>query len=253
MAGRLDGKVCIITGSGGAIGLASAKMFAREGAKIVGCEFNVERGEAAVREVADAGGDIVSLQPCDLTSEADCERLVQLALDTYGKLDVVYNNAAMAYFGWIDELPVEDWHRTMNEEINLVYLLCRAAWDALKASSGVIVNVSSAAGYRGFSVLPGIAHSTAKGAIHAMTRHLAMEGRHHGIRANTVSPHLIETHQSRAFLEDPAWAGPMLERVMLGRPGKPEDVAAAALFLASDEASFITGTDLLVDGGTCAW
>jgi NAD(P)-dependent dehydrogenase (short-subunit alcohol dehydrogenase family) len=105
----------------------------------------------------------------------------------------------------------------------------------------------------GFKVLPGIAHAAAKGAILSMTRHMAMEGRSVGIRANSISPGLIETNQTRPLLDDPSWSEPMLGKIMLGRVGRPEEIANAALFFASDESSYATGADLLVDGGMTAW
>jgi NAD(P)-dependent dehydrogenase (short-subunit alcohol dehydrogenase family) len=252
-SGRLAGKVCIITGTGGSMGRSAALMFAREGAKVVGCDVNPESAEAVLQEVRDAGGDMASLHPCDLTDKSACGALVQLALDCYGRIDVLYNNAAMAYFGWIEELSDELWGKTLNEEVNLVWLLTKAAWPHLKETSGAIVNTASVSGHQTFRALPGIAHSTAKGAILAMTRHLALEGRHSGIRANSISPGVILTKQTEPLLNDPEWSSTMLGNIMLGRLGNPEEVAAVALFLASDEASYVTGADILVDGGVTIW
>ncbi|WP_333723727.1 SDR family NAD(P)-dependent oxidoreductase [Agrobacterium tumefaciens] len=253
MVGRLQDKVCIITGTGGGMGRAAALMFAREGAKVIGCDVYPAGAESIVEEVRAAGGDMVSLHPCNLTDPLQCQALVDLAIETYGRIDVLYNNAAMAYFGWFGELSDEDWHKTLNEEINLVYLLTKAAWPHLKKNGGAIVNTASISGWQGLKTLPGIAHSTAKGGILGMTRHLAMEGGKFGIRANTISPGVIESNQTRPLLQDKEWADYMLGRVMLGRLGKVEEIASIALFLASDDASYVTGADLLADGGMSAW
>jgi NAD(P)-dependent dehydrogenase (short-subunit alcohol dehydrogenase family) len=204
MAGRLSGKVCIITGSGGGMGRAAALLFASEGARVIGCDVNAESATETMRLVKAAQGDMVSLQPCDLTDANQCRALVDFAVSTYGQIDVLFNNAAMAYFGWIEQMPDEDWYKTITQELHL-------------------------------------------------TRHMAMEGRTVGIRANSISPGLIETNQTRPLLGDANWSESMLGKIMLGRAGRPEEIANAALFFASDESSYATGADLLVDGGMTAW
>lgn len=253
MSNRLAGKVCIITGSGGSIGRAAALAFAREGAHVVGCGYSVEDAKETLDAVVAAGGSMVSLQPCDLSKPPDCKALVDLALRTFGRIDVLFNNAAQAHFNWIEDISDEEWDANRRNEVDLVFYLTRAAWPSLKASRGVIVNNASLNATMSFANLPSLAHTTAKAGILGMTRHLALEGRAHGIRANSISPGIIETNQTRAQLEDPEWARLMLGKVLLGRLGKPEEVANVALFLASDESSYVTGTDILVDGGTKVW
>ncbi|NBA93638.1 SDR family NAD(P)-dependent oxidoreductase [Pseudomonas sp. R5(2019)] len=254
MSDRLKDKVCIVTGTGGSMGRAAALMFARQGAKVVGCDINREAAEQTLDQVTSMGGEMVSLSNCDLTDMAHCKQLVELAVSSYGRVDVLFNNAAMAYFGWVDQISDDDWHRTIDQELNLVFNLVRAAWPELIKSPGAsIINTASVSAWSTYRLLPGIAHSAAKGAVLSMTRQLAMEGRVHGLRANSISPGLIETKQTLPLLEDPEWAEAMVGKVMLGRMGKPEEVAATALFLASDESSFITGADIRVDGGTTAW
>ncbi len=251
--GRLANKVCLITGSGGSIGCAAALWFAREGACVVGCDVNAAAGEETVAKVHAAGGNMVSLQPCNLTKAGDCQQLVDFALEHFGRIDVLFNNAGAACFGWLPELSADDWHRTINEEVNLVFLLTQAAWPELVKTGGVIINTASVSAWLSYKVLPAIAHTAAKGAVLAMTRQLAMEGAPNGIRANSISPGLIETNPTRTLLADEDWSKTMLDKIMLGRPGTPEEVAAVAIFLASDESSFITGADIRVDGGTTAW
>lgn len=251
---RLSNKVCIITGTGGSMGRAAALMFAQQGAKVVGCDINSQAAAETLAMVTQQGGDMVSMCPCDLTDPASCAALVDLALKNYGRVDVLFNNAAMAYFGWIHEISDEDWYRTIDQEVNIVFHMIRAAWPALtKFPGGSIINTASVSAWSTYKLLPGVAHSAAKGAVLSMTRHLAMEGRSYGLRVNSISPGLIESNQTKPLLQDPVWSETMLDKIMLGRMGTPEEVASAALFLASDESSFITATDLRVDGGTTAW
>ena len=250
---RFEGKTCIVTGSGGSIGRAAALRFASEGANVVGCDISVEGSEETVRLVEAAGGKMISVHPCDLTKSAECDRLVAEAVCAFGGIDVLFNNGAMAYFAWIEEMSDETWHNTINQELDLVFLLTRAVWPELVKSKGNIVNTASVSAWAGLERLPGLAHAAAKGGVLSMTRHLAMEGRTHGIRANSVSPGTIETNQTRFILDDPEWCKVQLGRAMLNRMGQPEEVANAVVFLASDDASYITGTDLAVDGGLRAW
>src|ERR1700719_2681174 len=249
----LSGRVCVITGTGGSIGRAAAVAFAREGASVVGCDLNVDAAQATVEMVRGQGGTMVSLQPCQITKPADCQALVDLAVRTFGRIDVLFNNAAMAYFNWLEDITDEEWNRDLREEVDLVFFLTRAAWPHLKASHGVVVNTASLSGHIGFKNLGSLAHTTAKAGIIAMTRQLAMEGRQYEIRANSISPGLIETNQTREQLKDPEYAVPMLGKTLLSRAGQPEEVANVALFLASDESSYVTGADIVVDGGMKVW
>jgi NAD(P)-dependent dehydrogenase (short-subunit alcohol dehydrogenase family) len=235
------------------MGRASAVGYAREGALVVGCDLSVDSAEATVELVRSAGGRMVSMQPCRLTDPADCRALVELALSTFGRVDVLFNLAGQQYFTQLEQITDEEWDRARRDEVDLVFYLTRAAWPHLKAARGAVVNMASVNATLSFKILPSLAHTTNKAGIIGMTRQLAMEGAQHGIRVNSISPGLIESNATRAQLDDPEWASTMLGKTLLGRLGRPEEVANVALFLASDESSYITGVDIVVDGGMKVW
>jgi len=253
MAGRLAEKVCVITGTGGSMGRASAVAFAREGAQIVGCDVAVEAAEETVQIVEAAGGNMVSLQPCRVSESDECAKLVDLAIREFGRIDVLFNLAARSHFHRLEDFTDDEWRAAQQEEIDLVFYLTRAAWPHLKTSKGVVVNMASLNGSLSFKLLASLAHTTNKAAIIGMTRQLAMEGGEHGIRVNSISPGFIESNSTKGELEDGEFGRGMRERTLLGRFGQPEEVANVALLLASEESSYVTGIDLVVDGGMRVW
>lgn len=254
--GRLAGKVAIVTGSGAGIGRGCALMFAREGAQVVGCDIDTAAAQQTVELARTEGLAMASVHPCDLTAPADVRRLIDHAVATHGGLDILVNAGAFGAFAPIEDMDYErDWKRTLTGELDVVFLACQAAWPHLKArGGGAIVNFASANAHVAFAPSPALAHCAGKGGVLAMTRQLAMEGGPHGIRANTISPALVETAATRGPLETvPGFREAALAKSMIKRLGRPEDIAWCALYLASDEAAWVTGADFAIDGGATAW
>jgi NAD(P)-dependent dehydrogenase (short-subunit alcohol dehydrogenase family) len=196
---------------------------------------------------------MVSLQPCRLSDPADCAKLVDLAMQTFGRIDVLFNLAGKSHFGRLENVTDEDWDAARRDEVDLIFYLTRAAWPHLKENSGVVVNMASLNGQLSFKSLASLSHTTNKAGILGMTRQLALEGSDHGIRVNSISPGFIVSGATRGELEDGEFGRVMRDRTLLGRFGQPEDVANVALFLASDESSYVTGIDIVVDGGMKVW
>jgi meso-butanediol dehydrogenase/(S,S)-butanediol dehydrogenase/diacetyl reductase len=247
---RLDGKVALISGTASGLGRASARYFAKEGAIVVGCDVNSREAEETVRMVRADGGTMHSIAPVDLSIEADAGKWIEEAVRLCGRIDILYNNAGATRFAPFSALSADDWHFTMRNEIDVVYFPARAAWPHLIAGGGgVIVNVASLIATRG-SDIPMSAYGSAKGAVVALGVHLAIEGGPYGIRVITISPGLIRTELAEPFFADPkSLVYKQVATSPLGRVGVPEDVASVAAFLASDEARYITGANIVVDGG----
>jgi NAD(P)-dependent dehydrogenase (short-subunit alcohol dehydrogenase family) len=254
--GTLDGKVVLISGTAGGQGRAAALAFAREGARVFGCDVKSEEAEETVDLVNKEGGQMRSLHPCDISEPENSEAWVKSAADTWGRIDILYNNASsLRAQGPFAESTLEEWNLTFRFELTSMYVTCRAVWQHLiDNGGGLIINTSSIVGHQNIYAFRTAAHGAAKAGVLGFTRMLASEGAPHNIRAVSISPGFIRTPATRnLFPENPdeetAPGAARIAHVPMRRVGEAEEVANVALFLASDAASYINGTDIVVDGG----
>lgn len=248
---RLPGKVAIVTGAASGIGRAIAIRFAAEGARVVVADWNSEGGRETATMVQSNGGDAVFVET-DVSQEDAVQRMVETTVSTFGRVDILCNNAAVQVFGTIPDTSSEDWHKVMDVNLKGVYLGCKYAIPHMIAQGGgSIVNTSSALGIVGDPDLP--AYGATKGGILAMTAAMAQAHGRQNIRVNSICPGDVATPLVMEYFEHQPDPDDALQRVeseyALGRIAQPEEIANVALFLASDESSFVTGTYIVVDGG----
>ena len=247
---RFENKVVLITGTGGGQGRTAAVRFAQEGATVVGADVKTEGHAETVALVEAAGGTMTGSGTLDLTIEGDVRGWVEQAIADHGHIDVVYNNAGAFRAGDIATLSVEDWTWSIERELTQVFTVTNAAWPHLvEGGGGSVVNTASIAGIVTLGEGGGIAHAATKAAVIAITRDMAVTGARHGIRANSISPGTVETPATAELFADPEGLAAMMTPQLIKRLGQPDDIVSAALYLASDEAAFITGANLVVDGG----
>jgi meso-butanediol dehydrogenase / (S,S)-butanediol dehydrogenase / diacetyl reductase len=251
--GRLDGKIALITGVAGGIGRSAAMLFAREGARVVGCDVKVDETNETAHMVAQEGGEMAVMTGVDLGDEAVARDWVNEAAEVFGGIDIVYNNAGAFRIGPIDQMSGEDWRFTMRMEVDSAFYVTSAAWPHLVArGGGSIINMASMAAIRGARFVPMVAHGAGKGALLSATYHFAAAGAGLGIRANAILPGLIRTPGTEAdgvYDHDDSPGFIMGAANPMGRTGEPMDIAKVALFLASDDAFYVNATSIVVDGG----
>ncbi|MDH3598383.1 MAG: glucose 1-dehydrogenase [Candidatus Tectomicrobia bacterium] len=248
---RLEGKVALISGSANGMGEAEARMFAREGAKVVVADVLEEQGQQVAGSIVEAGGEAQFIR-LDVTNEEDWNEVVTTAVTRYGKLDILVNNAGISGSGDPDLLSTATWDQLMAINAKGVFLGMKTAIPEMqKAGGGAIVNISSISGFIGQDYIH-MAYNASKGAVRIMTKSAAVQYAKDGIRVNSVHPGMMPPMLTSVASADPERRRQRLSLVPMGRAGEREEVGYAVLFLASDEASYITGTELVVDGGYLA-
>ncbi|MGA2978889.1 MAG: SDR family oxidoreductase [Terriglobales bacterium] len=251
---QLSGKVALITGGASGIGRATARLFAREGAAIVLADVNVDAGKRVADEIAQSGGRAF-FEPADVTRAADCRQLVERAVREFGRIDILFNNAGIIRRATVLDLSEDDWDRVMAVNVKAIYLLSREVIPHMqKAGGGTIVNTASGWGLAGGA--KAAVYCASKGAVVLLTKAMAIDHGPQNIRVNCICPGDTDTGMLR---EEARQLGDENSRFLaesakrpLGRIGTPEEIARAALYLASDASSFVTGTALVVDGGGLA-
>jgi NAD(P)-dependent dehydrogenase (short-subunit alcohol dehydrogenase family) len=248
---RLEGKVAIVSGAASGMGAATARRFAKEGARVVIADTLEEEGRAVASDIVRANGT-AEFMKLDVTNEADWKAVVDATVQKFGKLDIMVNNAGISGSAVTDMLDTDAWDKLMAVNSRGVFLGTKYAVLAMKqAGGGSIINLSSISGVTG-QTMTHMGYNASKGAVRTLTKSTAVQFGRDGIRANSVHPGLMPPMRTSGATADPAVRAKMLQGVPLRRAGEVDEVANAILFLASDEASYITGAELYVDGGYLA-
>ena len=252
--GRLEGKVALITGGARGMGAAEAKLFSREGAKVVIADVLEDEGRQTEAEINETGGDAIFVR-LDVTQQSEWDAAISRTIEQFGRLDIVVNNAGIAYRNSIEDTTVEAWDRVMDINAKGVFFGTKAAIAQMKAqgTGGSIVNISSISGNIGQDTVSAV-YNASKGAVRIFTKSAAVQHAADGIRVNTIHPGPIETPMTAEGRANAQRIGEytVADNTPMGRYGKPEEVAYGALFLASEESSYVTGSEIIIDGGYMA-
>lgn len=246
---RFKDKAIIVTGAASGIGFAAAERFAAEGGRVLLADLDGPAAEAAAAAIRARGGEALG-RAVDVADELQVIAMVAAAVDAFGRLDILVNNAGIGCFGAVENLATEQWRRVMAVDLDAVFFACRAALPHLKRQGGAIVNTASISGLAADYGFAG--YNAAKAAVINLTRALAIDHGRDGVRANSISPGFVATPLTAVLQDQPKITGAYQRLIPLGRAAAPAEQATAILFLASDEASYITGTNLVVDGGLTA-
>ncbi len=248
---RLENKVAFVSGGARGMGAAEAKLFAQEGAKVVIGDVLDEDGRKTEAAINDLGGECLFVH-LDVSSEENWISAISETVSRFGKLDILVNNAGVVSRSMLEDITVNEWDRVMDINAKGVFLGTKAAIPEMrKAGGGSIVNISSISGIAGQAYV-GAVYNASKGAVRIFTKSTAIQYAAEGIRANSIHPGPIDTPMTAARKGDPVAEAESLARIPIGRSGQPEDVAYGVLYLASDESSFVTGSELVIDGGYLA-
>ena len=253
-SGALRGKVTIITGAATGIGRASALLFARAGARVALADLRGPELARTEGDVRAAGGEVASIT-ADLARPDDCAAVVAAAVRAFGRLDVLLNNAGvgtMVVGGTVESITLEHWDLAQDVNVRAIYLVSRAAVPHMRSAGGAIVNIASVSAFHGSMERPSHAYAASKGAVLSLTRAMAASYGRDGIRVNAICPGTIRTRLTVDIVDRVEQAAKEGHGIPLGRVGEPEDIARCALFLASDDASFISGAHIIADGGAMA-
>jgi len=247
---RLDGRVALVTGAASGIGKATVQRLVEEGAAVLVTDIQVDAGEATIRELIEAGGRAAFVKH-DVTNEREWDVACAKAVEEFGALDILVNNAGLGDIKPIEETTLAEWERTVSIDQTGVFLGMKAAAPHLKQSQHAsVINISSIFGSSGgFGVSP--AYHAAKGAVRTLTKNVALHWATEGVRVNSIHPGFIATPILEQSRDTPIWEG-MTALTPMGRLGRPEDIAAGVAYLASDDAAFVTGLELYIDGGYMA-